>query len=473
LQLSSPLVPTVIHARPTNFAHLPVFPYPSPRHHGLDHAISGRDCKLQSSMSTFSDETLSIATAERLHDHESSLRVPVVTVTALESRQARSARCRYYLTQVVNALRSWKTSQNSDWNLRWKPFLLDKKSYIEQEKFEYLADAPVVIELAVDSLYVRSKISDDYDLSDDTPDSSPPPLPVLESLESLVSAHKSLLKPTDYNIKGMPLIPFEFHNNDETVVETRVANEQEKQQLLETRRQNEQATTARLHAAAVAKLDFRFEPAVTILINTATFLTARNELYRDLMTCTHGMVAVERDYGLDEPDVLLSCRTGVLVFSFAEIIQLSAGNVNMSLARARRVNMRISQLLIMVIVPESVTLDNRTDMQSLTWFITSAAGMTVILVNDSNGTARVVERMASLVREFATAGDGIAEIETTWERFLRKLGMNGYAAQQVLKRAQSLDRFVCCQPSERTEMFADLVGDRVLQRVSQVLQAKL
>lgn len=66
------------------------------------------------------------------------------------------------------------------------------------------------------------------------------------------------------------------------------------------------------------------------------------------------------------------------------------------------------------------------------------------------------------------------EDPTTWELFLRRAGLNSYAAQVVLSllgcRSQdAVTRFVSMDPHERERLFGPVLGERVLSRVNKLL----
>ncbi|OQV06960.1 hypothetical protein CLAIMM_11456 [Cladophialophora immunda] len=108
---------------------------------------------------------------------------------------------------------------------------------------------------------------------------------------------------------------------------------------------------------------------------------------------------------------------------------------------------------------------------ALSWWTWNLACCHGFPVTDPSQSLRPKIDTANLINE-----------ETLWERFLRKAGLNPMAAQVVLgglRRSDSpeitldqdwgLRRFVKMDPDERMDMFAETLGQGVLERVNAVL----
>ena len=104
------------------------------------------------------------------------------------------------------------------------------------------------------------------------------------------------------------------------------------------------------------------------------------------------------------------------------------------------------------------------------------------------GEETLAHWIVSLMAKFAVPGK-LVEVETVWERFLRRAGLNAYAAQAVLAELKNLDdgvmvdereggsyglpAFVRMGREERTRRFEVLLGGRkVLERVGKVFDSK-
>ncbi|KAI5926687.1 hypothetical protein F4810DRAFT_724308 [Camillea tinctor] len=212
----------------------------------------------------------------------------------------------------------------------------------------------------------------------------------------------------------------------------------------------------------------------------------RNSVYRSPVTSALAA----------EADIIVSPATGIMVTTLLKVIQKPPPGHKGQAAireRVRKVALRYERLIIIV------SEDNQTDetMRNLTPFECSAyaefcgfiAGLDmnahVYYVGGGNDTlARwVLSFVTRHAREAAAVQDLIIQDETSWELFLRRAGMNAYAAQAILGTLKApedapkeqtgcfgLPAFVRMTRVERIQVFRGLMGgERVLSRVNEVM----
>lgn len=214
----------------------------------------------------------------------------------------------------------------------------------------------------------------------------------------------------------------------------------------------------------------------------------------------------------DEADIILSPSTGLIITTLQKIKQRSLpGQATKSALHARitQTAPRYDRLIILIRNNHAGNLGSgqtgaSTDFPSLdqndcegliefTAFCTTLSEETQIILTDSD-TEHLTQWIVSLVAKHCIQNHGIKLLheETLWEIFLRRAGLNAFAAQVVLselkappesetemlgeeERAEKygLSAFVRMSENERLERFEVLLGGgNVLRRVSRVLDAR-
>ncbi|KAI1635385.1 hypothetical protein F4809DRAFT_614032 [Biscogniauxia mediterranea] len=198
-----------------------------------------------------------------------------------------------------------------------------------------------------------------------------------------------------------------------------------------------------------------------------------------------------------EADIIVSPSTGIVVTTLLKVIQKPPpGHKGQAAIRERvsKVALRYENLIILV------SESNRTDetVRGLTSFECSAytefcgfvAGLDmnahVYYVGGGNDT--LARWVLSFVARYAPEAAGVQGLiiqdETSWELFLRRTGMNAYAAQAILGSLKApegipeeqagcfgLPAFVRMTPVERMQAFRGLMGgERVLRRVNEIVE---
>ncbi|KAL2267258.1 hypothetical protein VTJ83DRAFT_4535 [Remersonia thermophila] len=270
--------------------------------------------------------------------------------------------------------------------------------------------------------------------------------------------------------------------------------------------------------------------------------TVSNIITQHLKKFLPGIVLLTRDYNrhrppgwqpgtsppnLDEADIVISPSTGLLLTTMIHLRQRAlpkqraasgegpGSNTDDSLPTFHRIvcNVAARHERLIVLVSEgskhseTVSPLSQSDVRALAELQGLAAGLRVAVRTDVQvvyvgGGAETLARWAAFytclhqhrwTEEGEDGGMGVGDmllpLETTWEVFLRRAGMNAYAAQAVLGRlkvpdgrpavggrdgrAFGLPLFVAMSREERVEMFEDMLGGRrVLERVSDVLDQR-
>lgn len=200
-----------------------------------------------------------------------------------------------------------------------------------------------------------------------------------------------------------------------------------------------------------------------------------------------------------EADVIISPATGVIVTTLLRVIQKPPPGQEVLSAireRIRHVALRYERLIILVSegnrIDETVRDFTPSESAGYADFVGFVAGLDtnaqVYYVGGGDDT--LVKWLASfLIRyapEAAEAQYNLIQEESLWELFLRRAGMNAYAAQAILGRLKLLDDvpeeesgkyglpgFIRMASAERMEEFRGLMGgERVLGRVNEVVEAR-
>ncbi|KAI1082895.1 hypothetical protein F5B20DRAFT_597131 [Whalleya microplaca] len=200
-----------------------------------------------------------------------------------------------------------------------------------------------------------------------------------------------------------------------------------------------------------------------------------------------------------EADVIVSPATGIVVTTLLKAIQKPLpGHKGQAVIRERirAVSLRYERLI--VLVSEGNGVDERvrdltpSDCAGYADFAGFVSGL------DTNaqayyvggGEETLVRWMVSFLQRYAPEAaefqDILIQDETQWELFLRRAGMNTYAAQAILGRLKAPDgvpederyrfglpAFVRMTPVERMQNFRGLMGgEKVLNRVSWMLETR-
>ncbi|KAK9374259.1 uncharacterized protein V1513DRAFT_425789 [Lipomyces chichibuensis] len=520
LHFSSPLLPAAATAKRIKDIPFPDdLPLEAAPPTAYSQVLHRRDCQLASQMQQDAEITTSILQTENISEGDLALRVEVPVVVPLETAIQRRSRVKVgfptNMQDIKGRIKEWRKGGN-DWIIKWNPFNFAKEDVMmQQQGAECIWNCEsddMVIEMLTDNelekmedaaALQRSKAAD-WQLSDevqnDTEDlrlkededsncstSNYPPkgLENIETLEDLLehrkstNTHLAVNSNTDMRQinKFLPVNPFELYTIDSTVSDEKSAEddpeerEQAEEKLREEKRHSDMINAAQTHEAAIKSLGTTmFDPETKVIVNT-TFLNMNRTIYCDILECTSGLIAIERDYGPDEADILLSSSCGLLVYSFSQILQRELDGTRVAVKRAKDIFQRVQRLLILVRISPNISLKTQSDWTALADFMASLAGIRVFLVKDSE-SLDVVRWLINICQQFGGRGNGMADVETTWERFLRKVGVNAYAAQEILK-IMPLKRFVECGHDERLNTFLELVGLKVLTTVTRVLNAPL
>ncbi|KAK6431902.1 hypothetical protein LTR95_011934 [Oleoguttula sp. CCFEE 5521] len=259
---------------------------------------------------------------------------------------------------------------------------------------------------------------------------------------------------------------------------------------------------------AVPAADLHYDRAMSIVVSP-TFMANRNQM-RALQTAIPKLELFERAplssalgngklVLVEECDVTLSPSTGLLFTTLQKVKQRPLPGQNDFRGVRERITAVAAQVeRLLVFVSEANNsetgpgdLDDR-DAEALSDVIafTSSFDSEVEVTYVPGGDTDLTGWTAAAVASYSVADGSITLLqdETLWERFLRKAGLNAFAAQATLgqlKRTNStsseatmeersgLAAFVCMSVEERVRRFGKLLGgDRLLRRVSQVVDAK-
>ncbi|CAG8979886.1 hypothetical protein HYALB_00002660 [Hymenoscyphus albidus] len=195
-----------------------------------------------------------------------------------------------------------------------------------------------------------------------------------------------------------------------------------------------------------------------------------------------------------EADLVISPSTGILITSFQKVKQqLLPGQKGKTAIQSRlcKVSVRYEKLLVLVTEEQKDETTNgldKNDCIAFTEFIGFASGLpTAITVQFvAGGEESLAKWVASLIVQHRIPnGADLLPDETYWELFLRRAGLNAYAAQQIvfsLKPPIGVDglnptkaghfglaAFVEMGRENRLARFGPLCGRQVVERVSDVV----
>jgi hypothetical protein len=224
--------------------------------------------------------------------------------------------------------------------------------------------------------------------------------------------------------------------------------------------------------------------------------SAHNTMVWDPHQVTRSPIISSLEY---EADIIVSPSTGLVLTTLQKIKQrpLPGQKTKSTLKeRLRRVALRYERLIILVsesAPDESTTGLAEVDTLALAEFngFVTSLGLSTSVYFVAGGEETLAKWAVAVMNQYVLSGDTaipLLEDETRWEIFLRRAGMNAFAAQAVLAQLKAPDGVDGSHPTkagffgiagfmemgqeERVARFAGLLGGRrVLDRVGQVLDS--
>ncbi|KAI0889754.1 uncharacterized protein GGS22DRAFT_194108 [Annulohypoxylon maeteangense] len=200
-----------------------------------------------------------------------------------------------------------------------------------------------------------------------------------------------------------------------------------------------------------------------------------------------------------EADVTVSPATGIIVTTLLKAMQKpSPGHKGLAAIRERIRNVAHRYERLIVLVSEGNRIDETARDLTPSECAAYADFSGFVVGQDTNAqvyyvgggictlTKWLVSYLTCYAPEAAEARDLLIQEETLWELFLRRAGMNAYAAQAILGQLKAPDdireedadkyglpAFIRMTPAERVEHFRGVMGgERVLRRVNDVLETR-
>ena len=198
-----------------------------------------------------------------------------------------------------------------------------------------------------------------------------------------------------------------------------------------------------------------------------------------------------------DADVIVSASTGVIVTTLQKIKQKPLpGHKTKAEIRARleKVSLRYEKLVVLITEgrqDEETNGIDENDCLALSEFMGFTAGLVAVTTVQfiGGGEQTLAKWLASIaVQNCMVDSTELLPEETYWELFLRRAGMNAFAAQEVIAKLKAPDGVDATSPSkagqfgltafvemgreQRIARFAGVCGRGVLERVSDVVDAK-
>ncbi|KAI0894757.1 hypothetical protein F4806DRAFT_96291 [Annulohypoxylon nitens] len=200
-----------------------------------------------------------------------------------------------------------------------------------------------------------------------------------------------------------------------------------------------------------------------------------------------------------EADVIVSPTTGIVVTTLLKAMQKpSPGHKGLSAIRERIRNVALRYERLIVLVSEGNRIDETARDLTPSECAAYADFSGFVIGQDTNaqvyyvggGNCTLTKWLVSFLTRYspeaAEVRDLLIQEETLWELFLRRAGMNAYAAQTILGHLKAPDdigkedtgkyglpAFIRMAPEERVRNFRGVVGgERVLRRINEVLEAR-
>ncbi|KAI1088328.1 hypothetical protein F5B19DRAFT_429429 [Rostrohypoxylon terebratum] len=200
-----------------------------------------------------------------------------------------------------------------------------------------------------------------------------------------------------------------------------------------------------------------------------------------------------------EADVIVSPTTGVIVTTLLKAMQKpSPGHKGLAAIRERIRNVALRYEHLIVLVSEGNRIDETARDLTPSECAAYADFSGFVVGQDTNaqvyyvggGNCTLTKWLVSFLTRYspeaAEVRDLLIQEETLWELFLRRAGMNAYAAQAILGHLKAPDdigkeeggkyglpAFIRMAPAERVQSFRGVMGgERVLRRINEVLETR-
>ena len=258
-------------------------------------------------------------------------------------------------------------------------------------------------------------------------------------------------------------------------------------------------------------------PTEPVQLIVASTLLKHRSLIKRLSTLLPSLALVERDFGAydtttwmpgsvtrspiksslaAEADVILSPSAGVIITTLQKVKQKPLPGQKAKVAiidRMEKVSLRYEKVAVLVSegrVDETTNGLEETDCTALSDFIGFTCGLasTITVQFVAGGEETLAKWLASSIVQHRVGGLELLEDETYWELFLRRAGMNAFAAHAVIGALKAPDGVDTTSPSkvalfgltafvemsaeERLRRFGGLCGSMVMARVSNVVDAR-
>ncbi|TLD37753.1 hypothetical protein E2P81_ATG03428 [Venturia nashicola] len=261
------------------------------------------------------------------------------------------------------------------------------------------------------------------------------------------------------------------------------------------------------------------DPPSAFFILSSTLLQDKRSLVRSISKHLPNANCVERDFATlpqaNEADILISPATGLIFTTIQKIRQkaLPGQKTQLRGIRERLMKLSLRYERLIVLISEGAAeggsgriMDER-DCEALSEFNGFAAGLDadVVVSFVPGGEEELVKWVVGCMVKYCLThvrGEEVSLLqdETLWEQFLRRVGLNAFAAQLILadlkdtsdpdvqmgeassselststsgRRDFGIRAFIRMQPQERIQRFESLIGGRrVLGRVHKVLEQK-
>lgn len=226
-------------------------------------------------------------------------------------------------------------------------------------------------------------------------------------------------------------------------------------------------------------------PKIRLPISPGTFiasttLLSERRLFRGIKDLYPTATIIERDFTVPIPDtfndipqapdsdpeadLLLSPLSGVILTTLQKIRQAPLPGHALSSTRQRVADVALLYEHLFVLVLGTV---RSSDAETIAGFMSFAAALRLrvyVRVIPDGGDDAASWAVALMVREGSPVR--LLEEETLWERFLRRAGLNAFAAQVVLRerREVGLRGVLKMEGEERRRLFVDVAGERVGER---------
>ncbi|KAL1619964.1 hypothetical protein SLS56_009883 [Neofusicoccum ribis] len=214
----------------------------------------------------------------------------------------------------------------------------------------------------------------------------------------------------------------------------------------------------------------------------------RRDLVKSIQTLYPAAQLIERDLSQTAappnpsagPDLILSPSTGLVLTTLQRLKQRSLPGQPHAATGAQALQTQLSQLapsfphLLVLVASASPHHPDPSDCAALASLHASAASLlprTRVSVALVPGDDRALAAWIAAAMAGAADGFAVVDDETLWERWLRRAGLNAFAAQAVLARVKDVGpggpaAFVAMRAEERERVLAEVLGGGgVLERV--------